>query len=119
MLHLIAQLAGGSKPPVSQLLTNVMIYVMNDAFQNSSWFYTDCYEEGVTRIPRGARVTVPTGFAAYTGDSRSPHPPRSLVEKGYNLVYWSEIPHGGHFASMEVPDLYVQDLRKWAVEQDL
>jgi hypothetical protein len=65
-----------------------MIYVMNDAFQTPSWFYTGCYEEGVTRIPEGTRVTVPSGFAAYTGDSRSPNPPRSLVEKGYNLVYW-------------------------------
>ncbi len=99
---------------MDQLLTDVMIYVMNDAFQTSAWFYTGCYEEGVTRIPKGTRVGVPTGFASYTGDSRSPNPPRSLVEKGYNLAYWSEVPRGGHFASMEVPDLYVQDMRNWA-----
>jgi pimeloyl-ACP methyl ester carboxylesterase len=104
---------------MDELLTNIMIYVMNDAFQTSTWFYTGCYEEGVTRIPQGERIAVPTGFAAYTGDSRSPNPPRSLVEKGYNLAYWAEIPHGGHFASMEVPRLYVQDLRSWAAAQKL
>jgi pimeloyl-ACP methyl ester carboxylesterase len=105
--------------PMDTLLTNIMIYVMNEAFQTSTWFYTGCYEEGVTRIPKGQRVTVPTGFAAYTGDSRSPNPPRSLVEKGYNLTYWSEVPQGGHFASMEVPQLYAQDLRNWAAAQKL
>jgi pimeloyl-ACP methyl ester carboxylesterase len=104
---------------MDELLTNVMIYIMNDSFQTSTWFYTGCYEEAVTRMPKGKRVTVPTGFAAYSGDSRSPNPPRSLVEKGYNLKYWAEIPQGGHFASMEVPELYVQDLRNWASALDL
>lgn len=97
-----------------QLLTNAMIYIMNDAFQTSTWFYTGSYEEGVTNMPKGRRVGVPTGFAAYPGDSRSPNPPRSLVEKGYNLKYWSEISHGGHFAAMEVPELYARDVRNWA-----
>jgi microsomal epoxide hydrolase len=65
-------------------------------------------------MPKGVRVSVPTGFASYSGDSRSPAPPRSIVEKGYNLEYWSDVPHGGHFASMEAPELYVQDMRNWA-----
>jgi pimeloyl-ACP methyl ester carboxylesterase len=99
---------------MDELLTDVMIYVMNDAFQTSTWFYTGSEEERVKQMPYGARVRVPTGFASYSGDSRSPTPPRSIVEKGYNLQYWADIPHGGHFASMEVPDLYVQDMRKWA-----
>jgi pimeloyl-ACP methyl ester carboxylesterase len=60
---------------MDELLTNVMIYVMNDAFQTSTWFYTGCYEEGVTCMPKGKRVTVPTGFASYTGDTRSPRYP--------------------------------------------
>jgi pimeloyl-ACP methyl ester carboxylesterase len=98
---------------MDQLLTNVMIYVMNDAFQSSTWFYTGSHEERVKQMPKGVRVAVPTGYAAYTGDGRSPNPPRSIVEQGYNLQYWAEIPHGGHFAAMEVPELYVQDMRDW------
>ncbi len=99
---------------MDQLLTDVMIYVMNDAFQTSTWFYTGSQEEHVKQMPMGARVTVPTGFASYSGDARSPTPPRSIVEKGYHLQYWSDVPHGGHFAAMEVPGLYVQDMRNWA-----
>ncbi|WP_433288252.1 epoxide hydrolase family protein [Pseudonocardia sp. CA-142604] len=99
---------------MDQLLTSVMIYVMNDAFQTSTWFYAGSEEEHVKQMPEGTRVTVPTGFASYSGDSRSPTPPRSIVEKGYNLQYWADVAHGGHFAAMEAPELYVQDMRRWA-----
>jgi hypothetical protein len=70
-------------------------------------------------MPYGARVSVPTGFASYSGYSRSPVPPRSIVQKGYNLQYWAEIPRGGHFASMELPELYVQDMRNCAKALEL
>jgi pimeloyl-ACP methyl ester carboxylesterase len=99
---------------MDQLLINIMIYVMNDAFQTSTWFYTGSQEERVKQMPKGMRVSVPTGFASYSGDARSPTPPRSIVEKGYDLQYWADVPHGGHFAAMEAPELYVQDMRNWA-----
>lgn len=98
---------------MDQLLTNVMIYVMNDAFQTSTWFYTGSQEEHVKQMPKGARVTVPTGFASYAGDARSPAAPRSLVEQGYNVRHWAEIAQGGHFAAMEVPAAFVQNIRAW------
>lgn len=99
---------------MDQLLTNVMIYIMNDAFQTSTWFYTGSHEEHVKQMPMGVRVGVPTGFASYSGDARSPTPPRSIVEQGYNLRHWADVPQGGHFAAMEVPELYVRHVRDWA-----
>jgi pimeloyl-ACP methyl ester carboxylesterase len=97
---------------LDQLLTNVMIYVMNDAFPTATWVYAATMAEGVRDLPKGKRVRVPTGFAAYP-DPRVATPPRSWVERGYELTYWSEPPRGGHFAAMEVPDLFVGDLRAW------
>jgi pimeloyl-ACP methyl ester carboxylesterase len=38
-------------------------------------------------------------------------PPRSWVEQYYDLRHWSEQPRGGHFAAMEQPDLFVDDVR--------
>ena len=96
-----------------QLLTNLMIYVASDAFPFSTWHYAAAEAEGVRRMPPGRRVTVPTAFAAYP-DPRSPTPPRSWVERGYAVTRWTEQPRGGHFAAMEAPDLFVQDLRAWA-----
>ena len=34
--------------------------------------------------------------------------------RDYNLVHWTEMPRGGHFAAMEEPDLFVDDVRAWA-----
>ena len=102
---------------MDQLLTNVMIYVMNDAFATSTWFYAAALAEGVRRIPDGRHVTVPTAFAAYH-DRRIPNPPRAWVERGYNVTRWTQLPRGGHFAAMEVPDLFVEDLRGWRRELD-
>ena len=95
-----------------QLLTNAMIYVMNDAFVPATWFYAAAALEGVRRMPEGMRVAVPTAFAAYP-DPRSPPPPRSWVERGYAVSRWTGQPRGGHFAALEVPDLFVADLRAW------
>ncbi len=99
--------------PRDRLLTNLMVYVANDAFPFAAWYYAAAEAEEVRRMPPGRRVTVPTAFAAYP-DPRSPTPPRSWVERGYALKRWTEMPRGGHFAAMEAPDLFVQDLRAWA-----
>ncbi len=37
--------------------------------------------------------------------------PRRWVEQDYNVTHWREQPRGGHFAAMEVPDVYVDELR--------
>jgi pimeloyl-ACP methyl ester carboxylesterase len=37
--------------------------------------------------------------------------PRRLAEEHTNLVRWTEMPRGGHFAAAEEPDLIVDDLR--------
>lgn len=100
-----------------QLLTNAMLYVLTDAFATATWYYAGAQAEGVRRMPPGRRVEVPTAFSAYP-DPRAPNPPREWVERGYALTRWREMPRGGHFAAMEVPDLFVADLRDWARELD-
>jgi microsomal epoxide hydrolase len=34
-----------------------------------------------------------------------------MVERGYNVVHWTDMPRGGHFASLEEPELLLADLR--------
>jgi pimeloyl-ACP methyl ester carboxylesterase len=95
-----------------QLITNAMIYLMNDAFTSATYYYAAALTEGVRQMPQGRRVEVPTAFTSYP-DPRMPAPPLSWVERGYALSRWVEQPRGGHFAAMEVPDLFVDDLRAW------
>ena len=37
--------------------------------------------------------------------------PRTWVERRYNVTHWADMPRGGHFAAMEEPELFVDDLR--------
>jgi microsomal epoxide hydrolase len=41
-------------------------------------------------------------------------PPRSYVERLYNVSRWTEMPRGGHFAALEQPALLVDDIRAFA-----
>lgn len=98
-----------------QLLTNAMIYLMADAFTTSTWYYAAATKNKTRKLQPGQRVEVPTAFTLYP-DPRHPRPPRSYAEKGFNVRRWTEMPRGGHFPAMEVPDLWVENLRAWARE---
>ena len=39
--------------------------------------------------------------------------PRAWVERQYNVTHWAEMPRGGHFAAMEQPVLFAEDLRRF------
>ena len=59
--------------------------------------------------PTDFRVEVPTGCAIFPREII--RPPRSWVEKLYNVTRWTPMPAGGHFAAMEEPRLLVDDVR--------
>ena len=97
-----------------RLLTNIMIYLVTRSFNTASWIYYGRREEGGrTLSPEGKRVEVPTGCAVFPRELLS-WPPRSYVERVYNVTHWTEMPRGGHFAAMEEPDLLVEDIRAFA-----
>lgn len=41
-------------------------------------------------------------------------PPRSYVERVYNVTQWTEMPRGGHLGAMEQPDLLGDDIQQFA-----
>lgn len=97
-----------------QLITNIMIYLINDAIATSVWYYAAFMGEGGASLPEGERCETPTGFANFPGEKLYAPPPRSWCDRAYNINHWSDMPKGGHFAAMEVPELFVSDVRKWA-----
>ena len=97
-----------------ELLTNIMIYITTRTFNTASWIYYGRREEGGRILsPEGKRVEVPTGCAVFPAEMLN-WPPRSYVERIYNVKHWTEMPRGGHFAAMEEPDLLLEDIRKFA-----
>ena len=101
-----------------QLLTNVMIYVMTGSFTTGAWYYRAFLEEGGISLREGERCETPTAYANFPGEALYTAPPRGYAERAYNIVRWTEQPRGGHFAAMEEPDLFVDDVRAWAREID-
>ena len=101
-----------------QLLTNVMLYLVNDAIATSVWYYNALFQEGGVQLPEGARCETPTGFANFPGEKVYTAPPHSWVRRAYNLVHWRDMPKGGHFAAMEKPSLFVDEVRTWARKLD-
>lgn len=99
-----------------QLLTNVMLYLLTDSIATSLWFYRGHAEEGGAALEPGQRVMKPTGFANFPGERLIPAPPLSWAERCYTIARWSEMERGGHFAAMEQPALFVEDVRAFARE---
>ena len=102
------------EPPFSmdQMLTNIMIYLSTRSFHTATWIYRGLFDEGGFTIPDGRRIEVPTGVAAFPHDLLA-FPPRAMAERGYNVVHWTKMPRGGHFASLEEPELFLADLRNF------
>jgi pimeloyl-ACP methyl ester carboxylesterase len=99
-----------SKFTEEELLTNIMLYLGPSSFVTATWIYQGKRLEGSDRFPAGARVLAPMGVAAFPDPVFLPTP-RSFVEKTYNVVHWTDMPRGGHFAALEEPGLMLADLR--------
>ncbi|WP_034428134.1 epoxide hydrolase family protein [Candidatus Entotheonella palauensis] len=96
------------------LLANIMVYLVTRTFNTASWIYYGRREEGGRVLSQeGKRVEVPTAAALFPAEFLS-WPPRSYVERVYNITQWTEMPRGGHFAALEQPDLLVDDIRTFA-----
>ena len=50
----------------------------------------------------------PTGVSVFPNDFRSV---RAFAQRSNNIVHWSQMDRGGHFAASDAPDLLVEDLR--------
>ncbi len=88
-----------------QMLTNVMTYWVTQTIASSTRLY---WENAHSPEPQ-EYVGVPTGVARYPKEVL--RFPRSWVEQRYNVTHWVEMPRGGHFAAMEQPALFADDLR--------
>jgi len=97
-----------------ELLTNIMIYIVTKTFNTASWIYYGRREEGGRIFSEtGERVEVPTACALFPKEM-SAWPPRSYVERMFNVQRWTEMPRGGHFGALEEPELLAEDIRDFA-----
>lgn len=88
-----------------ELLDNVMLYWATGSGASSARLYWESFTSFIT----DGRVELPTGVAASPKEIL--RTPRSWCEAAYNITHWSTMPRGGHFAALEQPELFVDDVR--------
>ena len=91
-----------------QLLTNIMVYWVTATATSSTRLYYEMRQAGASAMAQRF-IDVPTGIANYPAEITKI--PRAWVEARYHVTHWADLPRGGHFAAMEVPDLFVGDVR--------
>ncbi len=90
-----------------ELLDNVMLYWVPATGASSARLYWESFGRG-----RRKSVSVPSGFAVFPREIVPPV--RSWVEGSFTDIRgWSEHERGGHFAAFEVPDVFVDELRRF------
>ena len=96
------------------LLTNIMVYIVTKTFNTASWIYYGRREEGGRYFPKDFhQIEVPTAIANFPKEM-SAWPPRSYVERIFNIKRWTNMSNGGHFAALQQPDLLIDDIRAFA-----
>jgi pimeloyl-ACP methyl ester carboxylesterase len=93
------------------ILDEITLYWLTGTAASSARFY---FEQAVLLGDRNnpGRVELPVGASIFPRDLPAP---RSWAELVYpNIIYWNELDRGGHFASLEEPGLFTQELRAFA-----
>jgi epoxide hydrolase len=89
-----------------RFLTHVSIFWFTATAGSSARQYLEDGKSGAgyRELPN----ETPTGVSVFPWDFRSV---RAFAERSNNIVHWSQMERGGHFAASDAPDLLVEDLR--------
>ncbi len=88
-----------------RVLTAVSTLWFTGTIGSSMLLYAESEQWGA-ELPNSG---VPTGIAVFAGGSSI----RAIAERQNTVVHWARYDRGGHFASMEAPDLLIKDLREF------
>ncbi|MBK9520229.1 MAG: epoxide hydrolase [Rhodocyclaceae bacterium] len=88
-----------------EMLDNVMLYWLTNSGASSARIYWESMH-AVNRDP----VMIPTGISMFPKEIFRCS--KRWAEKRFqNLVYWNELGKGGHFAALEQPALFIDEVR--------
>ncbi|CAL1260814.1 unnamed protein product [Larinioides sclopetarius] len=94
---------------LDELLTNIMIYWVNNNFTASARYYKENIGD---REHENIPLTVPSGVALFPNEFFTT--PRCLASRSATqLVSYTVMPRGGHFAAFEEPQLLAEDIWKF------
>ena len=95
---------------LDDVITDIMIYWVTGTVHSAARFYSGSRERPFHLAP-GQKIDPPCGVV--TLPRELPMPPRSWAERAFNIVHWTQLPKGGHFAALEQPMLLANDIREF------
>lgn len=95
-----------------ELITNIMIYWVTQTANSSIRTYLENARASYTEFgPKPAeKVLTPTGVAVFPGDANFP---KEWADRRVNVKRFNNMPRGGHFAALEVPELWVSEITSY------
>jgi pimeloyl-ACP methyl ester carboxylesterase len=91
------------------MLDEITLYWLTNSAASSARFYLE-QAAILNKRNNPGRIDLPVGVSVFPHDLPAA---RSWAPAVYpHLFYWNELDRGGHFASLEVPDLFTQELRR-------
>ena len=96
-----------------RILDNITLYWLTNTVTSSARLYWEETQSIGAALASGkapAKLALPVAFTVFPSEIFQA--PRSWAEKVYpNLIYFNEVPTGGHFAAWEEPEVFSQELR--------
>jgi pimeloyl-ACP methyl ester carboxylesterase len=88
-----------------ELLDNVMLYWLTNSGASSGRLYWESFTH-----PNLDPIAMPVGCSIFPAEIfRSSR--RWAEQRFHNLIHWNELDRGGHFAALEQPELFMQEVR--------
>lgn len=92
-----------------ELLTNIMIYWVTQTIGSAARMYLiDAQEQYGDPKILAAKSTPPAGISLFPREAQFP---KAWAERSVNVTSYKKLPKGGHFAALEVPDIFAEELR--------
>lgn len=93
-----------------EILTNISIYYFTDTITTAIRTYAEntraMYATGMPKPP--AKIEIPTAVASFPGDTVPVI--EAWAKRNANIVRFTTMPKGGHFAALEQPELFADDI---------
>jgi pimeloyl-ACP methyl ester carboxylesterase len=99
-------------PTRDQVLDDFTLYWLTNTSTSAGRLYWENKGRGPTSsaVWKTTELSLPVATTIFQEDAYQP--PESWVRRAYkNLIYFHEVPRGGHFAAWEQPELFSSELR--------
>ncbi len=95
---------------LDHMLDDIMLYWLPNTGASSARFYWEGMQEMMTRGMPSSPMQMPVGISMFPGEQVRLS--RRWAETRFaNLVHFNELERGGHFAALEQPAMFVDELR--------